>query len=308
MDNNKRLKRINQASWAGIIGNGLLSLIKLAAGFWSGSLAVIGDGVDSATDILTSMITLVSARIASKPPDAEHPYGHGRAETIATKLLSFIIAFAGFQLLITTITQLVTGEKMEIPGQMALVATLISLVGKLFLALYKGRIGKEVNSQMLIADAKNMRNDILISTGVLLGLLLTYLFNMPILDRILALIISLVIIKVGFEIFMETSEELMDGMTDSDIYQKVFTAANEIQGISNPHKTRIRKMSNLLVVEMDIEVDPELSVYDGHRLACEVEQNIRDQVENIYDILIHVEPRGVKHSKEEFGLKESDFP
>ncbi|WP_028973233.1 cation diffusion facilitator family transporter [Spirochaeta cellobiosiphila] len=307
MDSKERLHLINRASWAGIMGNALLSGTKLVLGFLSGSLAVIGDGVDSATDILTSIITLVSARIAAKPPDAQHPYGHGRAETIATKVLSFVIVFAGFQLAVTTIKQLIIKQSMAIPTSLALIATGISVIGKILLALYKGRIGRLTQSNMLIADAKNMRNDILISFSVLIGLFFTFILGLPILDKILALFLSVIIVKVGFEIFIETSEELMDGISDPEIYKIVFDAVKKIQGVNNPHKTRIRKVNNLYVVEMDIEVDPQLSVAEGHQLASEVEKSIRHSVENIYDVLIHVEPEGIHHSREEFGLKESDL-
>ena len=105
-----RLRAIVTASWVGIVGNGVLALAKLIAGFVSGSVAVLSDGIDSALDILTSMITLIAARITSMPPDVHHPYGHTRAETIATKSLSFVIFFAGAQLAISSVARIVSGD------------------------------------------------------------------------------------------------------------------------------------------------------------------------------------------------------
>lgn len=307
MERKDRVKAQKVASIVGIIGNAILALAKLIVGFLTQSMAVIGDGIDSASDIITSLISLFTAFIASKPPDQEHPYGHERAETIATKLLSFTIAFAGFQLLISTIKQIFSGENIEIPGIAALYVTGVSIVGKFFLAFYKGYVGRRIDSKMLMADAKNMRNDILLSASVLVGVGLTQWLKLPILDRLLALFISFFIIKVGIEIFLETSAELMDGLDDLDIYKKVFCAVKEVQGAHNPHRTRIRRMNTQLVVDIDIEVNASLTIKEGHAIANRVEKNIKKHLPDVYDVLVHMEPLGVIHGSESYGLKEEDF-
>lgn len=298
------MKSIQQASWVGIIGNTVISLFKLVAGLLTGSLAVIADGVDSSTDILTSIITLVTVKISSKPPDSRHPYGHGRAETIATKLLSFIILFAGIQLLISTIKKIVTTEIDSQIGVIAFIATLFSLVGKVFLAIYKKSVGKRVDSQMLIADAKNMQNDILISSMVLVSLLLSYFTNTLIIDRLMAICISLFIIKTGVSIFLETSNELMDGLSDNSIYNTLFKAVNSVDDASNPHRVRIRKMNNEYIIDLDIEVDPDISVKMGHDIAVKVEREIKMAISNVYDVIIHIEPLGCIEQDEKFGNRE----
>lgn len=305
MDN--RYRKIKKASIIGVIGNSVISLFKLFAGFYTGSMAVISDGVDSATDIITSLITLVTAKIASRPPDTGHPYGHGRAETVATKLLSFVITFAGLQLFIKTLSQIINSETTGLPGTLAFVATLFSIVGKIGLALHKKSVGKKVNSQMMIADAKNMQNDILISSIVLIGLFFTNVLKMPIIDRIMALGISLFIIKVGFEIFLETSNELMDGLVDTDIYKRVFKAVEKVQGATNPHRTRVRKMNNLLLIDLDIEVDPDITVSQGHDIATAVDRSIRNEIKNVYDVMIHMEPIGIHEPEEKYGLSIKDL-
>lgn len=305
MDN--RYKTIKRASIIGVIGNSLISIFKLFAGFYTGSMAVISDGVDSATDIITSLITLVTAKIASRPPDKGHPYGHGRAETVATKLLSFVITFAGLQLFIKTLGQIINREESAIPGVLAFIATVVSIVGKIALALHKRSVGKKVNSQMMIADAKNMQNDILISSIVLIGLFFTNILNLPIIDKIMALGISIFIIKVGFEIFLETSNELMDGIIDTDIYKKIFDAVEKVEGATNPHRTRVRKMNNLLLIDLDIEIDPDISVREGHDIATEVDKSLRREINNIYDVMIHMEPIGIHEPEEKYGLSTKDL-
>jgi len=304
---NNRTAVIRKASWVGIIGNAFLSVIKITAGILSGSFALLGDGIDSATDIITSVLTLFTSKIADRPPDEGHPYGHGRAETVATKALSFIIFFAGAQLALTTIKKIFVNSEGSIPDFFAIYVVVISIFGKAFLAWYKYKAGKKVNSSMLIADSKNMMNDILISISVLIGLIFTFVLKMPIVDTVTALIISLWIMKVAFDIFLETSVELMDGLEDQTIYNKVFNATCGVEGVRNPHRTRIRKINTMYIVDMDIEVEGNLTVTEGHDISKKVHDCIQDQIENIYDVIIHVEPIGNKEETEKFGLSKKSI-
>ena len=297
-----RTQQIKRASWIGILGNSLLSILKIVLGFVSGSLAVVGDGIDSLSDVLTYIITLFTARIISKPPDHKFPYGYKKAETISTKVLSFIIFFAGAQLLISTVGRLINHEPREMPSVLAIYVTILSIVGKGILAAWQFKIGKRADSKMIIANAKNMRNDILISSSVLVGLIFTFVLEMPSLDLITALLVSFWIIKVAWGIFKETNVELMDGVGDTDIYDKIFQACEEIKGVSNPHRIRVRKLANLYLVAMDIEVHKNLRLYEAHEFSKKVECRIRELVPNIYDILIHIEPEGNVEEDEVYGI------
>jgi cation diffusion facilitator family transporter len=294
---------IKKASWVGIIVNLILAILKLVSGVVAGSLAVISDGVDSVTDIFTSLIGLLTVNISSKPADPEHPYGHGRAETIATKALSFIILFAGFQLGISAVQRMVNGTVMVIPPFWIISILGISILSKIGLAFYKTRVGKKASSNMLLADAKNMRNDVLISASTLIGILLTRILKLPILDPIIALGISSFILKTGFSIFLETSNELMDGVDAPELYSEIFKVVHEINGAHNPHRCRIRRINTLYVIDLDIEVEKQLSVEEGHLIATQVEKEIKSTIPHIYDIIVHVEPMGVVHGSERFGLK-----
>ncbi|MDB4303414.1 cation diffusion facilitator family transporter [Desulfosarcina sp.] len=298
----ERTQQIKQASWVGILGNSLLAILKIVIGFISGSLAVVGDGIDSLSDVLTYIITLFTARIISKPPDYKFPYGYRKAETISTKVLSFIIFFAGAQLLISTIGRLIDNEPREMPSIIAIYVTVVSIFGKGILAVWQFKIGKRINSAMIIANAKNMRNDILISSSVLVGLVFTFVLEMPSLDLITAMLVSFWIIKVAWGIFKETNVELMDGVGDTDIYDKIFQATEEINGVSNPHRIRVRKLANLYLVAMDIEVDKNLQLFEAHELSKKVECRLRELVPNIYDILIHIEPEGNVEEDEVYGI------
>ncbi|MCB2197204.1 MAG: cation diffusion facilitator family transporter [Bacteroidetes bacterium] len=305
LDQKHRNRLIKKASWVGIVGNTILAIAKILVGFISGSLAVIGDGIDTATDILTYFITLFAAKIMNKPPNFKFPYGYNRAEAVATKALSFVIFFAGAQLFYTSLLRLINNETTEIPALLAIYVTVFSILSKAGLALYQFKIGKKIESNMVIANAKNMRNDILISASVLVGLIFTHVLHLPILDSITALAVSLWIMKAGFEIFMETSRELMDGTDNPELYYKIFDLVEQV-GAVNPHRVRIRKHSNMYTVALDIEMDGKLSIEQGHQMAKKVENIIKEKLENVYDVLVHVEPKG-NEEKEKFGLSRGNI-
>ncbi len=297
---------IIQASWISIAGNALLSISKITVGIIAGSLAVVGDGIDSATDIVTSVITLVTARILRKPPNIKYPYGYRRADTIATKALSFVIFFAGAQLAISSISKITEISSNEIPDNIAIYVTLFSIFGKSGLALYQFKVGSKVNSPMLIANAKNMRNDVIISLTVLAGLFFTCILEFPVIDIVTGLLVSLWIMRSAYFIFMESNMELMDGIQDPAIYKDLFDAVNAIDGVNNPHRARIRKLGAMYVIAVDIEADGNLTLNKAHELAEEVEAGIKNKIDNVYDILVHVEPMGKEHKKEQFGISEED--
>jgi cation diffusion facilitator family transporter len=302
----ERSSQIESASWIAIAGNTILAASKITIGLISGSLAVVGDGIDSSSDIVTSFITLATSRIISKPPDQTHPYGHLRAETIATKILAFVIFFAGAQLALSTITRIIENSAREAPGIIAIYVTLFSIAGKIMLSYILHKAGKKAESSMLLANAKNMKNDIIISSGVLVGIFFSITLGRPLLDLVTALIISLYIMKSALDIFSETSNELMDGIDDKSIYDDIFSCVEEIEGVYNPHRTRVRKLGNMYVIDLDIEVPGSLSVTDAHQKAVEVEELLKERIKNVYDVIIHIEPLGNIEHSEKFGISRNN--
>ncbi len=301
-----RVSTIKLASWIGITGNAFLALLKIIAGIISGSLAVVADGIDSATDVLGSVVTLFTAVIINQPPDPEHPFGHSRAETLATAILAFIIFFAGAQLMLTTIGSFIKGETPTIPSILGVYVIIISIVGKMLLALSQYYLGKKASSPMIIANAKNMQNDILISTGVLAGLGFTIYFKLPILDPIIATVISILIMKTAVQVYMDTNRELMGGGISAEIYNQINNVVRETKGAANPHRMRVRKMGEYYFIDLDIEVEEHLSVKEAHEIAVAVEGGIRQRIPNVYDIMVHIEPEGNLEEMEKFGLCPDD--
>ncbi|MDR0731935.1 MAG: cation diffusion facilitator family transporter [Treponema sp.] len=304
-----RAKLIKAASLIALGGNLVLGTFKIGSGILAGSLAVLGDGIDSLVDILIAIMALVVSRVVSRPADRKHPWGHGRAETIATALLAFLLFFAGAQLILNSVNQLIYERSREIPGRLALAATLVSVVGKTLLALVQSGFGKKADSAMLRANAKNMTGDVILSLGVLTGLGLSIETGIAILDSITAILVGLWVIRSAVGIFIETNLELMDGSAETDAYQAVFDAVHSVPGAGNPHRTRMRRIAGLWDIDIDIEVNPDLTVYAAHRIATQVELAIKDRVEGIFDIMVHVEPSGDHHrgDTEGYGLSEEEI-
>jgi len=303
MDLSNRSSIIKIASITALIGNFILAVLKITAGLLAGSLAVLGDGIDSSMDILISVITLAVSGIIAKPADKDHPWGHGRAETVATAILSMILFFAGGQLIISSIQRLINGSAAEVPGAFALIATIISIVGKTILAYSQYLFGKKINSAMLKANAKNMTADVVTSAGVLIGLGFSMIFNIGAIDLITASLVGIWVIKNAITIFMEVNTELMDGSGNDKSYKMLFEAVRSVPEAGNPHRTRMRHIAGFWDIDMDIEVDPSISVQEAHEIATKVEKAVKESIEGIFDIMVHIEPAGNKQN-ESYGLSE----
>ncbi len=293
---------LKRASLIALVGNALLAAAKIAVGVVSGSLAVLGDGIDSSTDVVVAIVALVTSRIVGKPGDREHPYGHARAETVATTILSFVVFFAGAQLLFRSAGSLLGGEASALPSRLSIYVTVLSIAGKLVLSWSQFHYGRKAGSPMLVANGKNMRSDVLISTSVLVGLAFTFVLELPILDRVFALLVSLWIVKVAIGIFREANTELMDGTAKSELYTLLFEAVASVPGAGNPHRARIRHLGSLLVADLDIEVDTRLSVGEAHGIAVRVEAAIKARMPEVYDVIVHIEPVGNAEEGERYGL------
>ncbi len=302
-----RMKTLRTAAIIAIAGNLVLALAKLAAGTITGSLAVLGDGIDSTTDVCISVLTLMVGFYINQPSDKEHPWGHRRAETLATLTVAFIIMYAGIQLFLSSLGQLFDPSPRQAPGFLALSVTLFSAAGKLLLAFSQYSLGKKAQSAIILANAKNMTNDILISASIFIGLGASKLFHLPFLDPLTALLVSVWVIRSAFIILKEQNLELMDGTGDDETYRSLFSAVTAVEGAGNPHRARIRKIGGAWDIDLDIEVEASLTVREAHDIAQKVEEEIRRRIQDVYDIMVHVEPAGCGEHDEQYGLTEKDL-
>ncbi|MGF1529276.1 MAG: cation diffusion facilitator family transporter [Candidatus Competibacterales bacterium] len=297
-----RKRAIVFASWLGIGVNLCLAILKIGTGVYAESLAVIADGIDTTTDVLTSLITLLAAYIMNRPANANYPFGYARIETLATKVIAFVVFFVGLEIALAAGQRLLTTVPLPSPDPVVLWVAGLSVVAKGLLARYLFIVGRRQQSSMVRANAINMKNDLVLSSGVLVGLAATLGLGVPALDAVLALLIGLWIVKSAFEIFLSTSAEVMDGGDPLDLYRAIVHGAEAVEGVYNPHRIRVRRLSYLYAIELDVEVDGELTVREGHRLCQEVEGQIRNRIDNVYDIVIHLEPLGNVERGEPFGV------
>jgi len=306
IDPKDKTRYIRIAATIALVGNAILAIVKIVAGISSQSGALVGDGIDSSTDVLISIITLVVVRFLSKPADMEHPWGHRKAETIATAFLAFIIFFAGAQLIIDSVSNLIADKHMVEPSLLAVIVAIVSIVGKILLACSQYVLGKRANSTIIKANAKNMAGDVLVSLGVLAGFGITVLTGTAHADSIVAILIGAWIIKTAIGIFLDANIELMDGNNDMKSYRVIIDAVDSVEGAFNPHRARMRCVSGFWDISFDINVNPRCSVAHAHVIASQVEKEIKKRLENIYDIMIHVEPTG-DNATEAFGLSEDEI-
>lgn len=295
-------KQILRASYVSVIGNGVLSAAKIIAGALSGSFAVISDGIDSASDVAMSVVMIVTAKIMGRKPNRKYVYGYAKAELIATKILSMLIFFAGAEMFVSAIRNLFSEQERILPGRLAIYVTVASILCKLLLSLYQTATGRKTGSSMLIANGINMRNDVVISLSVLVGLFFSFVLELPVLDSVTALLVSCFIVWSAVRIFMDSNTELMDGVKDVTVYQKIFNAIEKVDGIKNTHRVRSRSIGNKYMITLDVEADGNMTLNQAHALTIEVEQRIRESIPEVYDIVVHIEPFGT-HPEEVFGVR-----
>lgn len=293
---------IVRASYVSVIGNGLLSAAKIVAGIISGSFAVVSDGIDSASDVAMSVVMIVTAKIMGRKPNRKYVYGYAKAELIATKILSMLIFFAGAEMFVSALKNLFSGQERVMPGMLAIYVTVISILCKLLLSFYQTAVGRKTGSSMLIANGINMRNDVIISLSVLAGLFFSFILKLPVLDSVTALLVSCFIVWSAIRIFMDSNTELMDGVKDVSVYQKIFDAIDKVEGIRNTHRVRSRSIGNKYMITLDVEADGNLTLDQAHELTMEAERRIRESIPEVYDIVVHIEPFGT-HPEDVYGVK-----
>lgn len=310
METKDRAKIVRIASVIALVGNIFICLSKLGVAYLTSSLSILGDAIDSGSDIVIAIMSLIVSFVMKMPQNKKYPYGKVRAETIASLVLSLIIIIMGLQLMLSSIKKLIFPSTSGIDEQYKMLSILViisSIVLKLLLALNQFFLAKKAKSTIILANAKNMANDVLLSSSVLIGLSFTYYFQLFILDAIVATFIAILIIKSGFSLFWELNVELMDGNTNNVLYKKLFAIIDEMPDVYNPHRARIRKMAHLFDISFDIEIDANKTLLEAHTIAEDLTKKIKLNVENVYDVVIHMEPYGHANNEEEgFGLKPTD--
>lgn len=287
-----KFKEIKKASLFGIFGNLFLLLIKGIVGFISGSQAMIADAFNSASDILSSIMTFFGQRIASKPKDDDHNLGHGKAEYIYSMLISIIMIIMVFKVFKNSIVNLFTLEKATFTPWL-IVVCIMTIIIKIGLFLYTNRLYKKNKSLLLKANRNDHRNDCILTSLNLIACILGY-YGIYFVDSIVGIFISIWIFIVAYKIFIESYDVLMDKSIDDETKEKVYkviSAHKEIKKINHFNSTPVGYMYQ---ISFTIFVDGNLSTFDSHKIANNLEKEIDKKFPEIYLTVIHVNPMDVK--------------
>ena len=272
-----------------IIGNTLLFFLKLILGLFINSIALIADGVHSLSDVSTSGVVIFGFRIAKKEPDKDHPFGHGRAEYIATLIIAIILIIVGFGFIERSIERIINIE--DIANQeyaiIITIVVLISAVLKELMARYSILISKKIKSDVLKADAWHHRSDAISSIGVAIGILGAR-FGFPILDPIFGIFVAVIIIYVGIDLMKRSSNFLMGTKIEKETISEIEEIVKSTGYVKNLHKVFLHDYGTNKVITLHVEIDSNLSLEKAHEIADNLEEKIQNRTK--FSTVIHLEP------------------
>jgi len=282
--------------------NTFLILIKFAAGVFGQSQALIMDAVHSVSDLFTDMVVLVGLKMGKKPPDTDHPFGHGRIETLSSAAIGLALIATALYLGIGAALNIYRGIEYH-PTEMALIGAGLSIALKEALYHYTVHTGRRIKSQLVVANAWHHRSDALSSVAVFLGVGGAYLKpSWHVLDSFAALLVSFFIVKVGLEIARNTLWEFIDTAPKEEILIRIKKCALTVDGVVDTHDLKVRTSGGLYKMEIHIVVNGQLTVIEGHRIAKIVERRLADDIEDIDSVIVHVDP-AIEKNAGSVGIK-----
>lgn len=297
MEKAKREKEIYKVTLVGSAVNVLLLAFKFVAGFLGHSAAMMADAVHSLSDFVTDIIVIVFVRISNKPKDKCHDYGHGKYETLATTLIGLALLAVAVLIIVRgalKIAAWVQGEELEAPGMLALWAALVSIVLKEAAYQYTVRKGSRLNSEAVKANAWHHRSDALSSIGTAVGIggAIFLGHRWTVLDPIASVVVGAFIVKVAVDLLRNGLGELMEHSLPESIENEILRLAASVEGVSEPHDLRTRRIGNHYAIEMHIYMDGSISLTQAHDKATEVENLLRAKYGEETHVAVHVEPCG----------------
>lgn len=285
-------KIINQISTVGVFGNIALTVFKLLAGIFAHSNAMISDAIHSLSDVFATAIAYIGVRMSKKDADKDHPYGHDRLESIASIMLSLIliatglgIGFKGLESILANLD----GVKTVVPGKMALVAAVISILAKEAMFWYTRHYAKVLNSQAFMADAWHHRSDAISSVGSLIGIAFSRM-GFPIFDPIASVLIALLILKVGFEIFKGGFEKMVDKSCSEEVEEEIEKIALSHEGVVKVDLIKTREFGAKMYVDLELQIDGNLPLKEAHAISQKVHDHVERKFPDCKHCMIHLNP------------------
>lgn len=290
-----REKEIYRVTIAGTVVNVLLTVFKFVAGVLGASAAMIADAVHSLSDLLTDFVVLLFVKLSSRPADSDHPYGHGKYETLATAMVAIALLAAGGVLLSEGVQKIVAaihGEQLVMPGKIALWAALVSIAAKEGVYWLTIAVAKRVDSSALRANAWHHRTDALSSVATALGIGCALLFGgkWAILDPIAAVLVSVFILVAAAKLLYEAVQDLLEKSLPKEVEQEIREIVEADHDMSELHNLRTRRVGAVYSIEMHLRMRGSTSLYEAHRHSMLLEQRLRKRFGQDTLISVHLEP------------------
>ncbi len=284
-----RYQRMRRVTLVGSVIDLTLGLLKIIFGYTAQSQALIADGVHSLSDLVTDFMVLIAAKHGSRDADDEHPYGHGRIETMATALLGLALMLVALGIVWDAFNRMFHPEKLLQPGVAAIVVALISVAAKEWAYHYTMRLAVELKSEMLKANAWHSRSDAISSIIVVFGVVGT-MAGLPYLDAIAAVGVGLMIAHIAWELGWQAVKELVDVGLEAERLAKIRQIILAIGGVRAIHMLRTRKIGGQATVDVHVLVAPWLSVSEGHMISQIVMDRLLERIEEVSDVTVHIDP------------------
>jgi cation diffusion facilitator family transporter len=280
-----------------IVGNTILFVTKLILGLFINSIALIADSFHTLSDSGTSAVVILGFKMAKKPADKEHPFGHGRVEYIATLIVAILLFFVGIVFIQQSIERIIDAVSLE-NTHFALIIGVVIIISSLikeFLAQFSFAIGKKIKSDVLIADAWHHRSDAIASVAVGVGIIGST-YGYPFLDPIFGVIVSLIIIYVGYDLIRKTSHTLIGYAPDNESVSKISEIVKSIDGVQSMDEVAVHDYGMTKIVSLQIKVENDLKLDEAHKIADDIETKINEKLN--FSTIIHLEPEEMHKDKE----------
>lgn len=293
MQRDERFDTADRIIKIGFWVNAALMIFKLAAGYWGRSDAVFADGIESACDFIAIFATMMALKLGRQPFDELHPYGHGRAESLAALLVSLVIFATGAWILVAAVRAILSHD-FKSPGWIAVVAAFVTIIIKEWLYRFSINSGKKLQSPALLAVAKDHRKDAVTSISTLAGVIGAF-FGKGIMDPLAAGLTSFFILHIGYQTFREAVHDLMDGSVSSDFIEALQALAEAVPHVENVHEIRARRSGQYTIVDLKLDMDPDMTVKESHEVATQVKRLIFERYPGVGDVMIHINPHDEEH-------------
>ncbi|GGI10564.1 cation diffusion facilitator family transporter [Gottfriedia solisilvae] len=299
MEQEERYKEAKKGAYIGIYGNLLLAIVKMIIGYIGNSKALMADAVHSASDVVGSLAVLFGLRAAKMPPDEDHPYGHGKAESIAAIIVAVLLFIVGIEIGKSSIESFF--KPVESPEVIALLAAFISIFLKEWMFRYKFALGKKLNSDAIIANAYEHRSDVYSSAAAMIGIGVAIIgekIDMPVLlyaDPAAGFIVSIMILKMAWDIGAESIHTTMDHVLHEEDVQQYKDIVRTIEGVKEINTLYAREHGYYVIIDIKVSVDPYITVEEGHRIGKNVKAKLMEQ-KDVENVFVHINPYNDKNN------------